>query len=47
MEVTALRIFYGLMTRPEAPEQKPLLVGRSVIVRDVKICQNGMVTVTV
>lgn len=29
MEVTALRIFYGLMTRPEAPEQKPLLVGRT------------------
>eukprot|EP00435_Cladocopium_sp_Y103_P030803 s1198_g7.t1 len=33
MEVTALRIFYGLITRPEAPEQKPLLVGRSVIVK--------------
>lgn len=29
MEVTALRIFYGLITRPEAPEQKPLLVGRT------------------
>mmetsp|Transcript_51549 Transcript_51549/g.112260 ORF Transcript_51549/g.112260 Transcript_51549/m.112260 type:complete len:249 (-) Transcript_51549:70-816(-) len=29
MEVTALRIFYGLMTRQEAPEQKPLLVGRT------------------
>ena len=29
MEVKALRIFYGLVTRGEVPKQQPLLVGRT------------------
>ncbi len=31
MEVKALRIFYGLVTRGEVPKQQPLLVGRTFV----------------